>query len=300
MWKLIFILALFLECSTHASVFELLQPIAEASLTCGPITFIDSYTESLDCSLKDVKSSNIEVAVTSSDVDMAGFISRENFVNIDITGDDKYPEYFPKHLAKTLKGTTTFTYTKTPLKVIKRDDLTDFGTKLYILSLADNKIEDIAYDALHGLTKLRNLILSNNKLKSLPSNLLSNAPIFDSLFINSNELTELHPDLFKDSPLFNFLSAEFNKIDKIDKDLFKNNINLSIVLMKYNKIRNIPINFTRFELLDSVDFTHNGGSCDTMFFSFEPYEEQYDAIEKKKWIKRLPEFQKKIEDVCRG
>ena len=74
---------------------------------------------------------------------------------------------------------------------------------------------------------------------------------------------------------------------------------MMIIEMNHNKIRNIPINFNTFKGLDVADFTHNGGTCDIMYFSVKPYVEYYDEEEQWKWIKTIPEFQQKIEEICR-
>ena len=74
---------------------------------------------------------------------------------------------------------------------------------------------------------------------------------------------------------------------------------MTIINMKHNKINNIPIDFNRFKLLGIADFTHNEGTCDTLYSDGEPSDEYYDKNEQKKWIKTVPEFQQKIEEVCR-
>ena len=74
---------------------------------------------------------------------------------------------------------------------------------------------------------------------------------------------------------------------------------MTAINMTKNKIRNIPIDFNRFKLLEFADFTHNEGTCDTLYSAGKPYDENYDKNEREKWIKTVPEFQHKIEEVCR-
>ena len=130
--------------------------------------------------------------------------------------------------------------------------------------------------------------------------MFAKSPKFDSLIVKANELTELHPDLFKDCPEFYILYAEYNKIEEFHEDLLKNNPKMRVISMRHNKIKNIPIDFNRFVELHVADFTHNGGTCDTMYFMYQPYVEYYNDEEQKKWIKTVPDFQKKIEETCRG
>jgi Leucine-rich repeat (LRR) protein len=221
-------------------------------------------------------------------------------IYIDIVGNENYPEYFPKNLGDIINGTGGFTYKNTPLKYISRDDFKDMAPNLYLIILEDNKIEEIPFDTFYDLPDLIYLDVRDNKLKNLAPNLFANSPKFNTLIVESNEIEELHPDLFKDCPEFHVLYAEFNKIEEFHPDLFENNPNMTVISIRHNKIKNIPIDFTRFELLDVADFTHNAGTCDTMYFSFKPYDEYYDDNEQKKWIKTVPEFQEKVEEICRG
>jgi hypothetical protein len=297
MWAHILTIVLFLQLSAHASDFELLQPVNKVSLNCDLLEFYIPHSENLNCTLKDVESSKFEVAVTSDNVDMDVLKLRHYRVNVFITGDEKYPEYFPRHLAKALTGTITFTYTKTPLKLIKRNDLKDFGAKLTILSLRNNKIEAIGYDAFYSLTNLTQLTISNNKLKMLPSNLFANAPVFDSLIVGYNELTELHPDLLKDCPQLTYFDADYNNIENLYENLFKNNPNMTIISMRHNKVKNIAINFKKFEILNFIDFEGNV-ECDIKYFTDYPDESSKEG-ESTTIIGTIAKFQKKIEETCR-
>jgi hypothetical protein len=310
MWTHILTIVSFLQLSAHASDLELLQPVNEVSLNCAPSTFrllnneiFDNEIhvseilnrESRNCTLKVVESSKFEVAVTSDNVDMDVLKSRHYEVKVEIVGNKKYPEYFPRHLAKTLTGTTDFTYTNTPLKVIRRNDLIDFGSTLATLSLINNKIDDISYDAFYSLTNLTRLYINGNKLKMLPSNLFINTPVFETLYVFSNELTELHPDLFKDCPQFTFLDADQNNIENIHEDLFKNNPNMTFISMSHNKVKNIAINFTKFKFLKYVDFEGNGEACNLKYYPDESPEES----ERRTIFGTITEFQEKIEETCR-
>ena len=295
MWKLIGILALIIQLSIHAAVIE---PVNEVALKSDD-NYIVEDREFFKCYLTEVKSSKDQVKVTSTTLEMDKLKSLNNRIFILISGNKNYPEYFPKDLGTFVDGITGIKYEATPLKYITRDDFKGMASKLYSINLQNNQIEEIPFDTFYDLPKLAFLNVRDNKIKSLPPNLFTNSPVFISLVIISNKLTALHADLFKDCPAFEILRAEFNQIEELHEDLFKNNPNMTIISMKHNKIRNIPMDFNRFELLGVADFTHNGGTCDTMYFSFKPFVETYDEEEQKKLIKTVPEFQQKIEEVCR-
>jgi len=296
MWKFIAITSVFFQLSAHAAV---IKPNHEVTLNCDPDESSD-YFVWIECFLMEIKSSEDQVFVKSTSLD----IEHQNFLNktiqMNVEGNANYPEYFPKNLGKIISGVGRFFYQDTPLKYVSRDDFKDFGPKLKMLGFKGGEIKDIPYDTFYDLHNLNYLDIRDNHINYLAPNLFANSPMFDSLFMSYNQVTELHPDLFKDCPEFHILYAEFNKIEKIDENLFKNNPKMRIISMRHNKIKNVPYDFSKFDLLDVADFTHNEGTCDTMYFNYEPYDEYYDANEKKKWIKNVPDFQKKIEETCRG
>ncbi|CAG9810294.1 unnamed protein product [Chironomus riparius] len=278
-----------------------IEPFHEVALKCESTSEINNEDIAyIACSMENVTSSSNQVTVTSMNLSMDELKKLNMSIYIDIVGNGNYPEYFPKNLGKIINGTGGFTYKNTPLKYISRADFKDFAPDLYLIILEDNKIEEIPFDTFYDLPDLIYLDVRDNKLTSLAPNMFANSPAFHTLIIESNEITELHPDLFKNCPEFYVLYAEFNKIEEFHESLFINNPNMTVISMRHNKIQNIPIDFTKFKHLDVADFTHNGGTCDTMYFSFEPYDEHYDKNEQKKWIKTVPEFQQKIEEVCRA
>ncbi|KAL7011493.1 hypothetical protein ACKWTF_014284 [Chironomus riparius] len=297
MRKLIVFLAAIIHLSAYAAVVD---PVNEVAINCDPSKYSDDEYEYLECFLIEVKSPKDKVVVTSSSINMDTINSSNKTIHVDITGNVNYPEYFPKNLAAYFKGTHTFRYKETPLKFIKREDFKDLGSTLTLLNLGESEIEDIPYDAFYDLTNLVYLDISDNRLKNLDTRLFINSPKFNSLFVRSNEITEIHPDLLNNCPEFYVLYAEFNKIEEFHEDLFKNNPKMWVISIRHNRIKNIPIDFNRFTELHVADFTHNGGTCDTMYFMNQPYVEYYNDEEQKKWIKTVPDFQKKIEEVCRG
>jgi Leucine-rich repeat (LRR) protein len=276
------------------------EPVHEVTLNVEPDKHTSGDIVYLDCFLIEVKSSKDQVNVMSTAVDVKAFKSLEQYVHIEIVGNVNYPEYFPKNIGKLIDGITAFKYKETPLKYVTRDDFKDMSSELVLVNLADNKIEEIPFDTFHDLTKLIYFDIRDNKIKRLAPNMFAKSPNFDTLIIESNEITELHPDLFRDCSEFKVLYAEFNNIKEFHEDLLKNNPNMTVISMRHNKIKNIPIDFNRFSELHVADFTHNCGTCDTMYFMSQPYVEYYNDEEQKKWIKTVPEFQQKVEEVCRG
>ena len=272
MWKLIAVVSIITQLSTFAAV---ITPNNEVALTCDPAEpdYMFAY---IDCNLIDVKSPKDQVHVASTNFDVGNEKFTDITIRLRIYGNAKYPEHFPKNLGKLVSGVDNFYYKKTPLKYIKRDDFKDFGVKLTSLSLGENEIIDIPFDTFYDLPNLRDLILRSNRITNLSPNLFDNSPNFGLLFADFNQITEVHPDLFKNNPF------------------------IRVITMRHNKIKNVPFDFTKFDNLASVDFTHNAGTCDTMYFRYDPFVEYYDDNDLKKWIKDVKDFQKKIEETCRG
>lgn len=296
MWKFFFLFVIFLAESA------VIEEVKDVALKCEFSNFNAStqeYIEYIDCSLTDVSSPKDRLKVTSNTLYWNTVKEINKTIYVDIVGNDNYPEYLPEGLGRSINGTGGFTYKNSPLKYIKRADFKDMAPSLFLIILEDNKIEEIPHDTFYDLPYFHYLDVRRNKIKSLVPNLFDHAPDFSTLIIEENQVTELHVDLFKNCPDFHVLYAEFNEISEIHEDLFKNNPNMSIISMRHNKIKNVPIDFKKYNELSVADFTHNGGKCDTMYFSFQPYVEYYDENEQKKWIKTVTEFQHKIEEICR-
>ena len=292
MWKLLINLVLILQLSVNSAVIDTTR---EVELKCESTENGNKYLK-FACFLAGVSSSQDQVFVILKNLETEKQMKLKWRIVVDIDGNKNYPEYFPKNLGKTINGTRELTYKNTPLKFITRDDFKDMAPYLHEISLVENKIEEIAFDTFYDFPGLQVLDVQNNKLKSLAPNLLTNSQFLNNLNIRHNEITALHPDLFKNCPNITCLLAEFNQIEEIHEDLFKNNPKMTFIKMSNNKIRNIQVNFNKFdEHLIVADFTHNAGTCDTMYYSFEPYGE----YEQKKLIKTVPEFQQKVEEDCR-
>ncbi|CAG9810296.1 unnamed protein product [Chironomus riparius] len=184
MWKFIIITAIVYQLSAYAAV---IVPTQEVALNCVKESGTDEYLIFFDCFLMEVKSSKDQVYVTSTDLDTNSIEAHITVVRLQISGNVNYPEYFPKNLAKTVHGITNFFYKKTPLRFIKREDFKDMPSKLTMLSLEDNEIEDIPFGAFYDLQNLKYLDISGNNLKELDPNLFTKSPLFDSLLAKSND-----------------------------------------------------------------------------------------------------------------
>lgn len=293
MWKFLIICVFTAQLSVRASV---IQPLRNVTLKFVSYNCNSNSSKDIICSLEKLSSSTEQVVVSSTTIDTEALKSTACF-RIEIVGNEDYPEYFPKNIGKFIDGVTNFVYKNTSLKSICRDDFKHMSTKLRSLEISSHKIEEIPYDTFYDITELSYLNIRGNRIKSLAPNLFFESQNLQALVMDWNYITELHSDHFKKCPIFEILNMEFNKITSLQEDLFQNNPNMTKIYMTYNRIKNIFVDFNRFEFLDVADFTHNKGNCDIIYSKTK--RDYYDKHTLENMINRVPEFQKKIEELCR-
>ena len=295
MWKLLVNFAFVIQASANPAV------IREVGLKCDISSAKESVYQDFVCHLTGVSSSTEQVKIISINVNFSNLKSSpQTTIDVSINGNLNYPEYFPKNLSKSISGTVLFQYSNTSLKYIQREDLKDIGIELVNFSLDSNKIEEIPFDTFYDFPKLLVLELCYNNLKSLPPKLLANSPALASFSIENNKITELHPDMFQNCPKLDGLYATSNNIENLHENLFKNNPKLRFIEMRNNNIKSIGIDFTKIKELGIAIFTQNVGICNVMYLSFQPHVDYYENDEQEIVSKTLPEFQERIEKICRN
>jgi len=292
MWKLLLNLILIIQLSVNSVPID---SVREIKLECESKDE-NPYVEILNCYFLDISSSNEQLNVTSMNIDMAEI---EKVIHVNIFGNVNYPEYFPKNLSKLIRDTYMFKYNETPLRYVTRSDFADMSSYLSYFDLEDNEIDEIPYDLFYDMDHVRDIRLSHNNIKSLPPNLFKNSLKLETFHIEFNKIKEFHPDLFKDCPKFATLRADFNDVEELHEDLFKHNPKMSSIWFRNNKIRNIGVDFEKLKKLDSAVFLHNQGSCGAMYLGYRPTDEYYSKKEMDVLFRTVPEFQEKIEEVCK-
>uniref|UniRef100_A0A4W3JIL3 Leucine-rich repeats and immunoglobulin-like domains 3 n=1 Tax=Callorhinchus milii TaxID=7868 RepID=A0A4W3JIL3_CALMI len=135
----------------------------------------------------------------------------------------------------------------------------DFGAvapNLTLLSLSNNKINEVHPDQLKQFQSLETLDLSNNhilELKAFPHLQLRN------LYINSNKITSFEPGAFDNlSNTLQVLKLNRNKISAIPPKMFKLS-NLQLLELNRNKIKKVDgLTFQGLGTLKSLKMQRNG------------------------------------------
>ena len=94
-------------------------------------------------------------------------------------------------------------------------------TKLEILFLFFNEIEEIDVRLFESLSNLKLLDLSNNKLKRIDSNTFKGLTKLDRLDLKNNELEEIDVRLFESLSNLKCLTLSNNKLKEIDRKCFE-------------------------------------------------------------------------------
>lgn len=154
-------------------------------------------------------------------------------------------------------------------------------SKLTILDLRYNKIEDTDSDAFADLASLKILQLSFNRIRSLSKSTFTGLKALKRLYLYNNEIQFLHPEAFDllvnieridldynelqnlDENIFENLASltridlDYNQLRKIPRNLFRNNLNLTKIFLRHNKIKFVEDTFENLPKLATVDLVEN-------------------------------------------
>lgn len=155
-------------------------------------------------------------------------------------------------------------------------------SKLRLLNLAHNKIENVTSDAFVDLVSLDYLDISFNRIHFLNEHTFDSLTTLKDIELDDNEFQYLHPKLFSslvnlenidldnnkisslDETIFESLtslkniSMAGNKWERFPKNLFRNNLNLTQILLFDNKIKFIDGSvFDHLSSLEVVDLSNN-------------------------------------------
>lgn len=169
--------------------------------------------------------------------------------------------HLPNGIGLVFPRLTRFFVVASKLKFITRRNFVGL-TRLQILDLRFNEIENIPNDAFLDLFSLEVLTLSGNQLTSLPTN----------CFVTMLSLR--------------YFDASDNQIESFDDEIFTQNENLHEILLEHNKISRITTNLSRFKDIGFIDLRDNVCVVDKFYLRGFPN------------LISLDDFQKTINERC--
>ncbi|KAJ6647729.1 Leucine-rich repeat-containing protein 15 [Pseudolycoriella hygida] len=166
------------------------------------------------------------------------------------------------------------------LKTVNRTSLKQLN-KVELLSIFTTAIVGLENDAFWDLPNLRDFLLSGTgtivlneklfqknerikeivllglRLTSIPATLFENNAHLRAVYLQNCDIQSVDENVFTTNKNLNLVSIRSNKIQSLPKNLFKNNLLLEVIDFSENILKTIDIDFTKFELIDSIDLEDN-------------------------------------------
>lgn len=190
-------------------------------------------------------------------------------------------KYLPKNILEFFPDVVVVQVKKCSVVSIKGNHFKGLS-KLRLLNLALNKIENVTSDAFVDLVSLDYLDISFNRIHFLNEHTFDTLTVLRDLELDDNEFQFLHPKIFSSLVNLENIDLDNNKISSLDenifenltsltnitmngnnwetfpKNLFKNNLKLTQILLFDNKIKFIDgSTFDHLSNLDVVNFQNN-------------------------------------------
>lgn len=150
------------------------------------------------------------------------------------------------------------------------------NTKVEEISLQDNQISQISFNAFAGATGLRTLHLYRNNISwTIHPDLFQQLTNLRTLNLWGNQLTELSAKIFRNLLQLENLSLGYNRLTRLDKPTFNSLKALRALHVDNNDIKYIESGFfDLFPLLTNVKFEKN--SCAD--FNLEAFKSKLDLL----------------------
>ncbi len=199
------------------------------------------------------------------------------------------------------------------IRNIKRSSFSKLN-KLVLLSIFSDVITVVDNDAFWYLPILKDFLLSGNGTITLhenafqknvhlrevvflstqfkngiPKNLFRSNTLLQAVYFQDCALKTIEEDLFAANRNLHMVSFISNKIEYLPKNLFKNNLLLEVIDFSDNKLQTIDVDFTKFNVIDSIDLEDN--PCIDAYY-------ETDAHKFDNSFTNLTEFQSVIRSNC--